>query len=386
MTAASLSPVAEAPSIGLEILDPAAGVLLDMLHAAARAPSADNVQPWRLELHAAARRLDVLVDHDRDRSPLNAGQRMSYLACGAAVENAMRIARAAGFCCRLELSGLPAIPNERYVRVAALHLERHDGSAHTADRLRAAELINARATNRRIYDGRVLDLSAVAVLKESAPVLNGFRTHWIIDRTTTEALTPLLARGDAAMFGLASARDYFISTVRFDLRPDAAALEGFSLASLEISAWQSLALRCVRHTPDPVFRALGGPELFSSHTKKLARSASGLCIITVENSAQDHPVQAGRALQSAWLALTAQGFAAQPMMSVLGIANALERGTPDLVASLQRAGGPELTAAFRSLLAQIGILEKPVFMLRFGFARAPSGRTGRRSDVEEARA
>ena len=64
-----------------------------LISAAVLAPSGDNTQPWRFEIDEDASTIKVMVDESRDRSPMNAGQRMSRIACGAAVENMIRTAR-----------------------------------------------------------------------------------------------------------------------------------------------------------------------------------------------------------------------------------------------------------------------------------------------------
>jgi hypothetical protein len=81
-------------------------------------------------------------------------------------------------------------------------------------------------------------------------------------------------------------------------------------------------------------------------------------------------------MQRAWLALTEEGLAAQPMMSLLVLENALEHGPPVLVAALGRDRVSALGEQLRSLVPEIGP-GRPAFLLRFGYAPAPGGRTGR---------
>ena len=84
----------------------------------------------------------------------------------------------------------------------------------------------------------------------------------------------------------------------------------------------------------------------------------------------------GRAMQRAWLALAAEGLAVQPMMSLLVLENVSEHGAPALVESLGRGKLAALRDGFRALVPEIAGW-RPAFLMRFGFAPAPSGRTGR---------
>src|SRR5437588_12772428 len=61
-----------------------------LMTAAVRAPSGDNTQPWRFSVDSGRGRIAIDVDPARDPSPMNAGQRMSRIAVGAALENMLR--------------------------------------------------------------------------------------------------------------------------------------------------------------------------------------------------------------------------------------------------------------------------------------------------------
>jgi hypothetical protein len=117
-------------------------------------------------------------------------------------------------------------------------------------------------------------------------------------------------------------------------------------------------------------------RLFAAKARQLVASASGLCLVVAPDSAAATDVLVGQAMQRAWLALTAQGLAVQPMMSLLVLENAGEHGTPELVASLGRDRLADLRDTLRALVPEIGT-GRPAFLMRFGYALPPSGRTGR---------
>src|SRR5689334_10828263 len=75
-----------------------------LISAAMRAPSGDNLQPWRFVPNADENCVDIHCNSRRDTSPLNSGQRMSRIACGAAVENLMLLAREQGWQPRLDVA------------------------------------------------------------------------------------------------------------------------------------------------------------------------------------------------------------------------------------------------------------------------------------------
>ena len=85
----------------------------------------------------------------------------------------------------------------------------------------------------------------------------------------------------------------------------------------------------------------------------------------------------GRAMQRAWLSLHASGLAVQPMMSLVVLENLSNHGDTELMGSHGDEIPRALYAEFRALIPEVGN-GRPAFLLRFGFASPPSGRTGRR--------
>ncbi len=333
------------------------------LTAAVGAPSGDNTQPWRFVVDPQQNRVRFCVDETRDPSPMNAGQRMARIAVGAAVENVLRTARKNNWEAALESDVPPAL--------AAIRLRGVGEGAVDRD-----ENIAARITNRRLYDGRPLDPDLLQRLEAATPVLEGVRTHWITAKERLTALASLIGRADARMFGEPSMRRAFLGKVRFD-KPAAESVEvGLSLASLELSVADRLALRLMPRVPNWLFKLGGAGRVFAAKARKLVASASGLCLVVALDGTAGSDLLVGRCMQRAWLALTAEGLAAQPMMSLLVLENVLDHGAQDVIAALGREELEQLRQALREAVPEIGA-GRPAFLLRFGFASPPSGRTGR---------
>jgi hypothetical protein len=180
------------------------------------------------------------------------------------------------------------------------------------------------------------------------------------------------------MFGEASMRRAFLAQVRFDAPPDRPVAEGLSLGSLELSASDRLALRLMRHMSDRLLRIGGAGRVFAAKARALVSSASGLCLIVAPDRTEQTDLNVGRVTERAWLALTARGMAAQPMMSLLVLDNVLEHGSPALVTILSCSRVAALLEEFRGLVRDEVGGGRPAFLMRFGFAPPPSGRTGRR--------
>ncbi len=339
-----------------------------LIEAANRAPSGDNTQPWRFVIDPAERRLMISVDEARDPSPMNAGQRMSRIAVGAALENVLRSAESEGWSTELET---PSSGDEVAVRLIE--------SSATSKPIDPA--IVARVTNRRRYDRRPLDQDVLEALKHKTPTLNGTQTHWIAERERIDRLASIIGRTDAWMFGQPSMREAFLENVRFNDAQDTAAWDtetrtGLPLASLELSAPQRMGLRLMRRIPDRLLKLSGAIRLTAAATRGLVGSASGLCVITTGDNGPATDVIVGRAMQRAWLALTAKHMAVQPMMSTAILESVLYHHASIKQPTLNLKANAYLIDEFHSVVP--GTERRHLaFVMRFGFAPPPTGRTGR---------
>lgn len=340
------------------------GSFRKLIEAAVRAPSGDNLQPWRFVVDPDACRIDVFVDETRDPSPMNAGQRMSRIAVGAAVENLVRCARSRGFDVKsqIELQGETAV---------AVHLSL-SGSPISENLCDPA--INDRVTNRRPYKNRPLPPETCSVLQRQTPAREGVRTHWIFDRSRISALARLIGEGDGIMFGEPSIRHAFLENVRFDLPADCEAEEGLPLGTLELAKADQFALRLLPYLPNWLFGLLGVRRKLAASAGRLVDSASGVCLLDQCELTPQMDILVGRAMQSAWLALTAEGMATQPMMSLVVLDNMICRDA--LPVSLKRSKVSSVLERFRELVPEMESAH-PAFVMRFGFAKSASVRTSR---------
>jgi hypothetical protein len=250
--------------------------------------------------------------------------------------------------------------------------------AGTEGPIPADSALTDRVTNRKPYDGRPLPPEILEKLLRETPALDSVTTHWVVGAERLKMLGELIGRADGTMFGEPSIRHAFLANVRFDAPAGEAVDEGLSLDSLELSASDRLALRMMKHIPDWFLKLAGASRVFAAKTRHLITSASGLCLVVAPDHSEWTDLLVGRAMERAWLALTAHGLAGQPMMSVCVLESIRENGDEALCLSLGRNNLCELRDRFYSLVPEIGD-GRPAFLMRFGFASPPSGRTGRLS-------
>ena len=111
--------------------------------------------------------------------------------------------------------------------------------------------------------------------------------------------------------------------------------------------------------------------------EQLILSGSGLCLGTAPDDEPLTDFRVGRGMQRAWLALTEQNLAVQPMMSLVVLQNSMTHGSNSVRAALGTTRVQNLLQQLSNVCPQIGD-GRPAFLLRFGYAEPPTGRCGRR--------
>lgn len=338
--------------------------LLKLIDAAVLAPSGDNTQPWSFVVEPGEPRIEIHLDETRDRSPMNAGQRMARIAIGAAIENICRTAEQNGY------------QSETENRSTALATVRLTGLPAADVDIDTPQVVRHRVTNRRMYDGKTVPAKIISSLNTATAPTAGVQTHWIVEPDCLHALARVIGQADGRMFMEPTMRSAFLSQVRFDLPASTPVESGLPVGSLELSASDRIAMQLMPRLPLWLLRAMPLRRTFARHAEKLVRSAAGICVVTADDNSPGTDLLVGQAAQRAWLALTEQGLAAQPMMSLPVLENAVEHGSTALIDAIDRSAVQALSRQFHELLAEVGGA-RPAFLLRFGTAPPPTARTGR---------
>jgi hypothetical protein len=156
--------------------------------------------------------------------------------------------------------------------------------------------------------------------------------------------------------------------------------EGLSVGSIELDAAERALFPMLPRLPHGLLRGAGAFRIMGARSKRLIAGSSGLCLGVAPDGNPRTDLAVGRAMERAWLSLTAKGLAVQPMMAVIAVGDSFEFGLEvaglrrDVVTAVQdgiRAAAPEIAG------------RRPAFLMRFGYALRPSARVGRRP-LEEA--
>lgn len=332
------------------------------------APSGGNCQPWRFRWQDPW----LWVDFDVTRSDtlLDFEGQASYLALGAAIENAVWVGRALGFEPRVEL-----VPGSDPRGVARIQFSERQLRAEEARAM--VETIALRATNRRLGqrvplpDGVRESLRAIAgAFDAELDVVEG--------SAAMGQLGAILAEGDRFRFYSERLHRELMGELRWTSEDALRTRDGIDVATLELTPTDYAGMRLVsrRSLIDEVVKVEGGHGLGKATLKAVAAS-SALCRLSVGGRDRVSQLRGGRALQRVWLEAARRGLAFQPLTALLYLFARLEHGRGEGFREDERVWLGQLRSRYLDLLP-VAPGTSEMMLFRLASAGSPTARSLRR--------
>jgi hypothetical protein len=295
--------VVEEPERDAVVPEPPADPALAVAHAANRAPSGGNVQPWQLSL--TEERLRISLDRTRT-SKMDVKHRGSYVAIGAALVNARIAAAAHGI-----LGETTLFPDGDDVDVVG---EVAFGATHDVVLASRYRVMLDRSTNRHaglpapLPDGLPEQLAAQVEAE-------GGELHLLTGKDAIADYAEILAESDRFRYLSPRLHAELMSELRWPAKDELHT--GIDVRTLELDG-SDLAKLAVAKRADVMadLAAWDGGRALGDITRARVRASSGLAIVTVPDARPASFVRGGSAVQQLWLAANAAGLAVQPVSPV----------------------------------------------------------------------
>ncbi len=352
--------------------DPAAAPEVETIVSwASLAPSGGNCQPWRFVQRRGESVLECWHERQRSASLLDFDDRASYVALGAALENARLACVRLGLAGRFErMPGPPGLAWTLHLGTGALRAGADD------DKLAAA--VESRGTNRRIADRRPLP-AGIAEALAAAAAEAGAELHLWTEPNEVTALGELVARSEKLRMLHAGLHRDMVRELRWSAEEAQRTRDGIDIATLELTAADTAGLTLLR-SPAVVreIRRVGGGEGLKKASRKAAGAASAIGLLSVAGPrSHSSYLRGGEALQRVWLLAHGAGVSLQPMTAILYLLARAEDGGG---AQLDESDRSELDAIRSRLEAVAGPRRgAEIMLMRFAIAPPPSARALRRS-------
>lgn len=330
----------------------------DILQAAILAPSADNHH--RLRLEAISDGVLVWTQSGRLASLSGYKRTLDLISLGAVIENIVLRAGA-----HKQSAVVECLPEGQPDIIARI---RFQPSASDPDPLHTA--IPDRHTNRRFFRGPVADAGILRHIQDSACQISGCTLDWLDTPEQRGKALKLIRAAEGERFRNKILHAELFEGVRFDIGWQQTCEEALPPGALEIEKPLRIFFKMMRHWP--VMRTL---NLIGAH-KQLAwragdlpcRLSPHLAVISAPSLADKDQIDAGRAFQRAWLAVSQHGLAMQPMPASVLYAQtaAIAQGIPSPLQAKLSQGWAELQPG-----------RTPLMVFRMGHAKLPSLVSGR---------
>jgi nitroreductase len=330
-----------------------------ILAAGNSAPSGENCQPWRFVVRGNAIEIHLLPE--RDQSAYSWGQRASYLANGAAIENMVIAASVEQY--RAEVRYFPNAGDAWHT--ATIFLTRDA----TVEPDPLASSISKRISNRKPYRKDPLTHEEREALVAAA---GGDGTFALVE--TPEEVRRLGRVGstnEEVMLANRSLHQFFFSHVSWTKEEDEKNKIGFYIKTLELPPPAEIMIKLSRHWP--VMRmlgALGFNRVVAKQNAAINAASAAIGALMIDNTEPLDFVKAGRAVERLWLAATSLGLALQPLTGVLFFKLIIDAGESAVFSPREQK---LITDAYQEASRIFGADGKHIaFMFRIGRGDAPS--------------
>lgn len=274
--------------------------------AATRAPSGDNVQPWRIAMHETG--IHIHAARQADDSFFNYRQIATLLACGAAAQNAVFAAGSVGLDADLSL-----FPDEQeHDRVASLHCTPIGVQSHE---IMAAALWR-RHTNRRMYSASPIPPAVRDRVDHIVGEQQDAALAWATAPAQRKTLAKAVYLADRVRVERPDLHEHLMRFIRFEPQKGPYG-DGLPLGNLEAGLLGEMYLRGLRPwSAMHVANLIGLGRLMPLHGALSVLRSGGVALLLANGNAEADIVRAGMAWQRAWCALEHMGYSVQPLAAL----------------------------------------------------------------------
>ena len=342
-----------------------------------QAPSGENCQPWKFFVKDSV--IELFLLPERDQSLYSWGQRASYMANGAMLENIEISANYHGYNAAISL-----FPDLRNIHlIAKIQLTKSSGNKKKIDLL--YNYIRERSTNRRPYESYVLSSAEVSDIERCSDNLSKIKVHMLTDNMKLKILGAAGAVNEDVMLSNEHLHNFFFSHVNWTKEEDDKKKIGFFIDTLELPPPAKIGFRILRSWRiTNILNMFGCHRLIGMQNANVNAKASGFGIITVDNMSAETFVKAGRVLQKVWLLITKQQLSLQPLTGILFFMHKIRARETEMFSSIQIS---KIENAYNDIKNSFNLSNSDtiVFMFRVGKARKPTAQSVRFSvdDVVE---
>lgn len=276
----------------------------EILTAGSLAPSGGNVQPWRI-IVKNNKTMELMLDKKRADTFLDVGHLASYMALGSFMENLTIASESMG----LEYvvrEFTPTRLSKPFVQIIFTG-RKENNPPHPL-----YEQIGKRATNRKLYDGKLISENVVDNLKALTRNKNkNFTLLAVHSEKDKKTVADILGKADGIRTFHKVLFKQMLSEIRWNEREVNESRDGIDMVTLELPAMVGKMMKLMHE--HPIIVSTFPREVFENQAKPLLMHSSHLCCLAMnEKPTPTSLFTTGRVLQSLWLTATKHNLAFHP--------------------------------------------------------------------------
>lgn len=290
--------------------------LIDIIHEAVRAPSGDNMQPWRFEVSEDA--IFVYLVPEADPSLYNYKQNASYMAIGCYIETIVVVANHKGLAPYVTI--FPEQGNEMLV-AKIMFSQANSNTSPLYDS------IKTRVTNRHLYKNEKLSEEIRSKMLSSVKGETGVKLVLIEDEAKKNELGKIVANNEVVMLENKTLHDLFFNEMVWSEKEEKEKKAGLYFHTLALSGPPAFMFKKFKSWGFTNFmNKFGIAKVVSAENSKVWASGSAVCAVTFEGNTNSDFVHAGRLMQRVWLTAQSLGLSFQPLGGVMFLAKRILGG------------------------------------------------------------
>lgn len=335
-------------------------IIQAILELGVQAPSGENAQPWKFKV--AGDEVSLFNIPENDQSLYNFGQRASYIAHGAVIENIQVAASHFGLNLSVNLFPDEHDPN----LVAKMILKQSDTKEDPL-----YQFIAKRSTNRKPYKDDGIAPEIIEQLSQSSQGAAGVNVKFVSDPSKIGEIANIASLNDRLLLENKELHDFFFSHLHWTLEEETEKRSGFYIEVLELLPPAKVLFRFFKYwSLMKIFNALGMPKVGAKENSKIYASAPAIGIISISGEANGDFVEVGRSLQKMWLTITSKGLSMQPLTGILFFHQRIKAGKGDEFSPEQKQAIENAYAGIASIFSITnGVI---AMMFRIGYAEPPT--------------
>ncbi|MDJ0555513.1 MAG: nitroreductase family protein [Microcoleaceae cyanobacterium MO_207.B10] len=269
------------------------------------APSGGNIQPWRVVV--ASRTLEIYLDCVRSTSFIDVERYASIFSLGSFAENVIIASEALGLVYDFRFIGYESIDKPlakfEYYRRSTVQVNNFPLLYNQ---------IEKRITNRKLFDGKIIEQDLIDNLKKVATQLDGLCELWTISSEQDKKIAAqILGKADRIRMHHPKLHEQMFGELRWNKQQVEQTQDGIDIDTLELPTVAVKLLSILRYYK--VARRFFPQKVIESMPKSSVLGCSHFCCLSVKCEINpENLFIAGRILQRLWLTATEYNLAVQP--------------------------------------------------------------------------